>query len=260
MNIKKVLSFSAILALLIGTKVVGHIKSQVNLHEGTLAEELAGTDSLSKHHLLAQSPYYASLHFANEHLPLGDKQVEDKMMDFLENYSYENVRTYKTHEVALKSIPKIAEILESYGIPQDFKYIPLLESGFVQHATSHKGASGYWQFMPETARAFGLRVDEKVDERHDLVKSTHAAAKYILALYNEFESWTLVAAAYNVGSGSLRSAMQRQGEENYFKLKLNKETGSYVFRLISLKEIIEHPQRYGYLNEKAFVASLLLKG
>lgn len=259
MNKKKLVSIIAILALIIVAKVVVHVNATANDTTGVNAQ-ITEQDSVSRHHLLASTPYYTSLHFANEHLPLGDKSIEDKMMNFLENYKFEKVQTYKMHEVALKSLPKIGEILESYGIPQDFKYIPLLESGFVKHATSHKGATGYWQFMPETARAFGLRVDEEVDERKDLIKSTHAAAKYILALYDEFESWTLVAAAYNVGSGSLHSAMQKQGEDNYFKLKLNKETASYVFRLISLKEIIEHPQRYGYNDEKAFVASLLLKG
>src|SRR5690606_24311179 len=111
---------------------------------------------------------------------------------------------------------------------------------------SHRGASGYWQFMPATAKSFGLRVDNAVDERKDIEKSTVAAAKYIKALYREVNSWTLVAAAFNIGEGNLLRAINRQQEDNYFRLKLNKETGSYVYELFSVKEIIEHPKLHGY--------------
>mgnify|MGYP003522151490 CR=1 FL=1 len=150
------------------------------------------------------------------------------------------------HKKADKYLPKIAAILKDYGIPEDFKYIPLVESGLDPKVTSHKGAGGYWQFMPATARLYGLRVDGKVDERKNFVKSTHAAAKYIKSLYEQFGDWTLVAAAYNVGGGSLKSTMRRQNKDNYYHLRLNAETGSYVYKLVSVKEVIEHPDKHGY--------------
>lgn len=198
--------------------------------------------------------YLASLHFAHEHLPFGDQQIDLKMMRHLKKYSFQQIRSYHIHDQALKSLPVVEEILVSYGIPADFKYIPLVESGFTKNITSHKGASGYWQFMPATAQAFGLKVNDEVDERQDLIKSTHAAAKYIKVLYKEFDSWLLAAAAYNVGGGNLRKEINRQGEDNYFKLKLNRETSDYVYRLISVKEIIEHPTFHGYTDDRALLA------
>ncbi len=203
---------------------------------------------------IRNTPYFASLSFADENLPLGDRQIERKMMRYLSEYSYAKRRSHLLHHKALNALPTVAAILRAHGVPEDFKYIPLVESGFSSGTTSHRGASGYWQFMPGTARAFGLRVDEVVDERQHIEKSTVAAAKYISALYREFNSWTLVAAAFNVGEGNLQRAINRQKEDNYFRLKLNKETGSYVYKLISVKEIIEHPNMHGYRRSKELLA------
>jgi len=161
-------------------------------------------------------------------------------MRYLKTYSRKQ-HSRLLQRKAKSALPKVATVLRRYGVPEDFKYIPLVESGFTHGTTSHRGASGYWQFMPHTARAFGLRVDSVVDERHDIEKSTIAAAKYLKSLYNIFNSWTLVAAAYNIGEGNLQRAINRQQQDNYFKLKLNRETGSYVYKLISVKEVIEHP-------------------
>lgn len=204
---------------------------------------------------IRNTPYFASLNFADESLPLGDKQIEKKMMRYLKEYSYNRRRSYQLHQKAKDALPQVAAILRQHGIPEDFKYIPLVESGFASGTTSHRGASGYWQFMPNTAAAFGLRVDSLVDERQDIRKSTTAAAKYIKSLYREFNSWTLVAAAFNVGEGNLRRAINNQHEDNYFRLRLNKETGSYVYKLISVKEIIENPDMHGYRRGKTLLAA-----
>src|SRR5690606_22891669 len=123
---------------------------------------------------------------------------------------------------------------------------PLIESDMNPGVTSHKGAGGYWQFMPATARLYGLTVNETVDERKDLIKSTDAAARYIKSLYKEFGDWTLVAAAYNVGIGNLKSSIRKQGTSDYFKLKLNQETGAYVYKLVSVKQVIENPNKHGF--------------
>ena len=101
---------------------------------------------------------------------------------------------------------------------------------------------------------YGLKVNKKVDERYNLKKSTVAAAKYLKDLYDTFESWTLVAAAYNVGDSHMRKQINRQGQDNYFKMKLNRETSLYVYKLISVKEILENPKRNGYKNQKALLA------
>ncbi len=192
-------------------------------------------------------PYFNSLTFANEGLPLGDQRIKSKMNASLHAHSYAKLQTSRLHKQAEKWFPIIEPILKKYGIPADFKYMPLVESG-LKSGTSPKGASGYWQFMPQTARDFGLRVNAEVDERQNIKKSTIAAAKYLKSLYREFDSWTLAAAAYNIGEGSLKRQINKQNQDNYFKMKLNRETASYVYKLISMKEIIENPTRYGYNN------------
>ncbi len=195
-------------------------------------------------------PYFNSLSFANENLPLGDTRIQSKMNSTLKAHSHIKLQTSKLHQYAAKWFPIIEPILKKYGIPEDFKYMPLVESG-LHGGTSPKGASGFWQFMPQTARGFGLKVNSDIDERQNIHKSTIAAAKYLRSLYREFDSWTLAAAAYNIGEGGLKRQINRQNQDNYFKMKLNRETASYVYKLISMKEIIENPTRYGYTSKSS---------
>lgn len=190
--------------------------------------------------------YYSSLTFANESVPVENIAVKKKLGTYLDKFSFKRLRSHQMHARANKYLPKIEKILKSYDIPSDFKYIPIVESGLDPSVSSHKGAGGYWQFMPATARLYGLRVDGQVDERKDFTKSTHAAARYLRDLYEQFGDWTLVAAAYNVGGGSLKSTMRKQKKNDYYKLILNAETGAYVYKIISVKEVIENPHMYGY--------------
>lgn len=192
--------------------------------------------------------FYASLSFANETLPIQEKKVERRINRVLTNFSFSNVGTHKLHRLSATWFKTIEPILRKHDIPEDFKYVPLVESG-LKSGVSHKGATGYWQFMPQTARQFGLVVNDTVDERNNLAKSTEAACRYIKELYRQFGSWTLAAAAYNVGEGSLRRSMSVQKEDNYYFLSLNEETAAYMYRIISMKQIIENPTRYGYRSE-----------
>lgn len=194
--------------------------------------------------------YFNSLSFANEDILKGDKNVKKRMKSILKAHKYQHLQTNMLHRKAALYFPVIEPILEYYGIPDDFKYLPLVESG-LKGGTSPKGASGYWQFMPQTARDFGLRVDSALDERQTITKSTVAASKYLRSLYREFGSWTLAAAAYNIGEGSLKRQMNRQNQDNYYKMKLNHETATYVYKLISMKEIIENPKLHGYKGKAA---------
>ncbi len=195
----------------------------------------------------------AQLEFAEETLPIGDTRVNSKMKKTLASFSYRKLQTNGLHAKAAEWFPTVEPILAAYGIPNDFKYMPLVESG-VKGGVSPKGAAGYWQFMPGTARMYGLKVNKHVDERYNLKKSTIAAAKYIKELYGIFDSWTLVAAAYNVGDGHMRKQIKKQKEDNYFKMKLNRETAGYVYKLISMKEILEYPNRNGYKSQKPLIA------
>jgi len=182
--------------------------------------------------------------FANEAMPV-NTTVYRKLQKSLTKHNYKNIQSNILHAKALKLFPIIEPILKAHGIPEDFKYLPLVESG-LREGTSPKGASGLWQFMPGTARTYGLKVNRKVDERKNIVKSTIAACRYINDLYDEFNSWTLAAAAYNNGSVKLERAINSQSEDNYFMMKLNRETGNYVYSIIAMKEIIAKPKKYGY--------------
>jgi membrane-bound lytic murein transglycosylase D len=185
--------------------------------------------------------------FANEALPVNDRKVNFKLKKSIATHRFRNVQSNVLHAKADKLFPIIEPILKFYGIPEDFKYVPLVESGLCE-GTSPKGAKGIWQFMPGTARTYGLKVGKGKDDRMDVRKSTIAACKYIKELYGEFNSWTLAAAAYNNGSIKLARAINKQNEDNYFRMVLNRETGSYVYKLIAMKEIINKPKKYGYKN------------
>lgn len=188
------------------------------------------------------------LSFAGERIPLENQQVLKKMDRALKKH-------YPHLDVNLKLIDRnprtmsvIDRTLHKYGIPADFRYLPVIESR-LSRAVSHKGAGGYWQFMPSTARALGLVVNESTDERNDLVKSTSAACKYIKTLYQELGSWTLAAAAYNIGQGALRKEIKKQGTGSYYFLDLNRETERYLYRLVAMKELLDHPAKYRKLFE-----------
>lgn len=192
-----------------------------------------------------------SYSFADEALPV-NATVYRKLQNSLKKHNFRNVQSNILHAKAEKLFPIIEPILKAYGIPDDFKYLPLVESG-LKEGVSPKGAAGLWQFMPGTARTYGLKVGKGIDERMNVQKSTRAACRYIKELYGEFNSWTLAAAAYNNGSVKLEKAINRQNEDNYFMMRLNRETGNYVYSLIAMKEIIGKPAKYGYSEYYSFV-------
>lgn len=196
----------------------------------------------------SEGPKSPVLSFSNEGLPKG-KTVWLKMQKYLKAHNYRRLHTTKLHKKAAQWFPVIEPILKSYGIPEDFKYMPLVESGLAE-GTSPRGAAGYWQFMPGTARNYGLKVNGNVDERKNMRKSTIAACKYLKELHGIFKNWTLAAAAYNTGEVNLLRQMARQGHRNYYKLKLNGETASYVYKIIAMKEIIENPTKHGFVARK----------
>ncbi|MEO8885579.1 MAG: lytic transglycosylase domain-containing protein [Mucilaginibacter sp.] len=183
--------------------------------------------------------------FADEAIPQNDEKVNRKMRVIMKKHDYHNIQSNILQLKADRWFPIIEPILKQFGIPNDFKYLPLVESG-LKEGTSPKGAAGLWQFMPGTARTYGLKVGKGKDERMNIRKSTIAACKYIKELHDEFHNWTLTAAAYNNGSIKLAKAMRAQKKVNYFRMHLNSETGNYVYNLIAMKEIIDRPGKYGY--------------
>jgi membrane-bound lytic murein transglycosylase D len=146
-----------------------------------------------------------------------------------------------------KYMPFIESKIKERGLPSDLKFLAIAESRLIENAYSSKGAAGLWQLMPETARKYGLRIDDYIDERLNIQKSTDAALSYLQDLYNKFNSWTLALAAYNAGEARISDALQFQWVDNYFDLHLNRETARFIFRVAAIKELISNAKRYGFV-------------
>ena len=188
----------------------------------------------------------ADLKFANEKVPNISHDVWERLDKELLKNIYWQSNTMLYFKRANKYFPIIEDILAKNNIPDDFKYLALIESGF-EYTVSPSGAAGFWQIMRGTAREYGLEVNYAIDERYNLRKSTEAACKYLKKAYQEFGSWTMAAAAYNMGINGVRRNIKKQGTNNYFNLHLNDETSRYVFRIIVIKEIMENPRKYGFV-------------
>ena len=196
------------------------------------------------------------VYFCGESVPLHEGVVARRLVTALVQ-NVDRTRTlYRIRQRAALFFPVIEPILEYYQIPPDFKYLPLVESALLGDATSSKGAAGYWQFMPETARELGLRVDDYRDDRRDLLKSTDAACRYLRYLYNRLGSWTLAAAAYNNGIGRLLGSIRRQQQRDYYYLRLNAETGKYLYRILAFKELFANYRSYGDFLPENVLATL----
>ncbi|EHO07221.1 lytic transglycosylase domain-containing protein [Myroides odoratimimus] len=190
-------------------------------------------------------PLPLSANFAGEKAPLDKIDVKerfDREMIINTNLHGSTITTIKR---AHRFFPIIEPILKKNGIPDDFKYLCVIESGLA-NAVSPAGASGFWQFMKGTSKDFNLYIDEYVDERYDLIKVTEAACRYFQSAKNRFGSWTMAAASYNRGMAGMSRAMESQYVEDYYDLFLNQETSRYVFRILALKEIMSNPVKYGF--------------
>lgn len=187
-----------------------------------------------------------TLDFAGEIVPLNYLDVRERMEREFIAHTYWHSYTLFALKRANRWFPIIEPILKKNGIPDDFKFVALIESGLM-NVTSPAGAVGYWQFMPAAANEFGLEVNDEVDERRHVVKSTEAACAYLKKSYSYFKNWTLAAASYNMGVGGVQNNTSKQKTKNYYNLFLNEETSRYIGRIISMKEIYKNPKTYGFV-------------
>jgi len=196
-------------------------------------------------HKFTAQYFPAQIDFAGEATPLNISDVKERFdRELLVNANLD-ASTLLILKRANRAFPVIEPILKQYGVPDDFKYLAVIESGLV-NAVSPAGAKGVWQFMPATAKEKGMEVNDYVDERYHLQKSTEAACKYLLEAKNKFGSWTLAAASYNGGVTGVNRQIEMQKVTNYYDLLLTEETSRYVFRILALKEIMKNPQLYGF--------------
>ena len=186
-----------------------------------------------------------TMDFVGEEVPLYMSDIKERLdREMLVNVYWQS-QTLLFYKRANKFFPIIEPILKENGIPDDFKFLALTESGLT-NVVSPAGATGYWQFLKKTGIEYDLEVNGEVDERYHLEKATVAFCKYMNDAHDKFNSWTLAAASYNMGMGGLNNQITRQKANNYYDLLLNEETGRYVFRILAVKEILTNPTKYGF--------------
>ncbi len=188
--------------------------------------------------------------FAGEALPLASFDVRERLDRELLRNAYWHSNTMLNLKKAYRYFPIIEKILKEEGLPEDIKYLAVAESD-LSNAVSPAGAKGVWQFMKGTGRDYNLEINGEVDERYHLEKSTRAACRFLKHYKERFGSWTLAAAAYNMGPSALSREIANQRTQSYYDLNLNQETSRYVFRMVAIKEIMKEPARFGFYIEEA---------
>lgn len=188
-----------------------------------------------------------SVSFAGEKIPLEKFDVKEALDRELLSNAYFHSQSIRYIKLAPRYFPVIEPILKESGIPDDFKYLAVAESGFNPRAASPAGAVGFWQFLKGTGQQYGLEINNEIDERYHIEKSTIAACKYLREAYNKYGSWTLAAASYNGGMARVESQQTRQKMTGYYDLLFVEETQRYVYRIAALKLIMENPKQYNFV-------------
>ncbi|MBD3307241.1 transglycosylase SLT domain-containing protein [candidate division KSB3 bacterium] len=184
--------------------------------------------------------------FCNERVPLDSWDVWQRLDSEFFTFLADERQVILWLKRSGQFFPYIEEELEKAGLPDDLKYVTIVESGLRAKATSHAGAAGFWQFITSTGNEYGLDQNFWLDNRRDLYASTQAAIQYLQKLYGMFHDWPLALAAYNCGEGRVLNAIKNQGVRSYYQLELPRETERYVFKIIAAKIILSDPQRYGF--------------
>jgi len=188
----------------------------------------------------------SAMTFAGEAVPLHRLDVQEALRKELIVNTYLHSHTIQLLKNAPRMFAIIEPILKKAGIPEDFKYLAVIESELNPSAISPAKAVGLWQFMAETGKEYGLEINKEVDERYHIRKSTEAAVRYLQKAYDRFNSWTTSAASYNAGKTMLLTQMAIQKENDYYSLLLGEETERYVFRILAIKQIMTHPELYNF--------------
>ena len=189
------------------------------------------------------------LTFAGEKVPTELYDIKERMDRELLVNTYWQSNGLLLIKRAHKYFPIIEPMLKKYGIPDDFKYLAVAESG-LENNSSSAGAAGFWHFLKSSAKEYGLEVNQNVDERYNLEKATKVAADYLKKSKKRFGTWTLAAAAYNAGNARIARNLKKQQVTDYYDLLLNSETSRYVLRIVALKEVLSYPKKYGFEFEK----------
>lgn len=213
-------------------------------------QEAPTTDETMEKKLVNDYNVYAlpipdSMNFAGEEVPLTDPDIRERFDRELLVNTYWQSNMLIMIKRANKYFPTIERLLKEHGLPDDFKYLAVAESG-LDNVRSPAGAAGFWQFLNSTGKEYGLEINDYVDERYHLEKATEVAAEYLKKSKERFGTWTAACAAYNAGNAGVNRQMDRQDADGYYELLLNSETSRYVFRILAFKEIMSNPKKYGF--------------
>lgn len=211
--------------------------------------EKASPGTNVQYYKIVPLPIPASLSFAGEQVPLDIFYVTEALDRELTVNTYWHSSTLQLIRKSTRWFPVFDSILDSHGVPRDFKYLCVIESG-MSNVISPANAVGFWQFIKSTAEEYGLEVSREIDERYHVLKSTEAACRYLLDSYEIYKDWTLVAASYNAGRNGITSRMEEQKAGSYYDMLLPEETSRYVYRILAVKLIFENPEAYGFYLEE----------
>lgn len=241
---KKQKTISIWLTVLLGVNII------LLIFGGRLVgKKVTEREDFPQQYRIVNPPLPSQIYFAGDRVPLELQDIRERLDKEVIINTYLHSATILNIKRSARWFPAIERILKENGIPEDFKYIAIIESG-LENLISSKKATGFWQFTEDAALQFGLEVNSEVDERYNAEKSTEAACRYLKQAYARFKNWTMAAASYNMGMAGLYRQTERQKTSNYFDLYLNDETSRYIFRALALKTILTEPQKYGYLLDK----------
>jgi membrane-bound lytic murein transglycosylase D len=214
------------------------------INSAPVQEKLPATETSRNFTTPVEIP--AFVEFAGEKIALNNFDIRESLDRELLVNSYFQSQTILYLKKSVRYFHLIEHILKKNNIPDDFKFLCLAESGFQERIISPAGAVGLWQLMKKAAAENGLEVNNEVDERYNMEKSTEAACRYLNHSYHQYGSWIIVAASYNAGIAGIKRQTELQDSKNYFDLLLNDETSRYVYRILALKLILENPEKYGF--------------
>lgn len=231
-------------AMVIGLLTVAGISIQA-VQSVPAKEEIATPEKVVHDYNIYALPIPEYMEFAGERVPLENPDIRERMDRELLVNAYWQSNGLLLLKRANKYFPIIEPLLKQHGLPDDFKYLAVAESA-LDYKSSPAGASGIWHFMTATGKEYGLEINSYVDERYNLELATKVAADYLKKAKDRFGSWTMAAAAYNAGMAGMARQMDRQKQSDYYDLLLNNETSRYVFRILAIKEVMTHPEKYGF--------------
>ena len=193
----------------------------------------------------------SEVHFAGETIRLDRADLRERMDREVTAFTYSHQLTLLMLKRANRYFPIVEPILKECGVPDDLKYLMVIESNLSPLARSSVGAAGMWQFMPETGRKYGLEVNANIDERYNIEKATRVACAYLKESYSMYGDWMTVAASYNAGQNGISRRLEQQGVTCAMDLWLVEETSRYMFRILTAKTVLENPKAYGFMLKRS---------